>query len=698
MDITTFYNITPTETKDDNSIIKKIFGELANTKSISLKDYEYCINYIDNGMMLKNGKCFDDIIKTLQQNKKIGKLSHMNDILQPRDCIKLVKQMEEEREKIISFNDERKNAIRKIFNVLYDPQINLFGMYGYAGTGKTTLIMEIVQFLALHKLIKSVVFSAPTHKALNVMKTNFSKLLTNLIKVFNIIDQKSFENNLDELKAHGITVEFMTIHKLLGYSADFNDKGCKVFVKKVKTTKSTVTSDFENTTNKYDLIIIDECSMISLQMIIELFSEIRKQQRNVECNKIPKIIFTGDPAQLPPVNEVSSSIFTKAKEEITFTEYLKYVNVYGSFVTQEILKTNYTQLIEDLMKMETITLKQIFRNTRSNVLDLCYNIRQWVSGEISKPNIGKYNGNGVFLYSSKTNKIKSGQKICSQWFQRCIDSFTDGRLSNIILTWTNARSDLYNEMIRKILLNKEEIGTFEIGDVLILNDFYWFNDKTNEKQKQLNDEDELSDVDNRFYTSEQLKILDLSIVDMRVNELVENIPKSIKNLKDSPDIVKKYRMSLHKINNMTKKIYTSWKMKVSRLGEFTTSKTIDKKDYTMYVIHESSAKQLASDNESVIKIIRILLQNYQTQNSSQFKTIEKYLLKPLWKYWNDNFVAPFANVVFGYSITTHKAQGSTFDNVFIDADDILNNSNENEAKRCIYTAHTRCANEIHILI
>ena len=115
------------------------------------------------------------------------------------------------------------------------------------------------------------------------------------------------------------------------------------------------------------------------------------------------------------------------------------------------------------------------------------------------------------------------------------------------------------------------------------------------------------------------------------------------------------------------------------------------------MIHEKSREQLDSDSSNIVKIIQMLLKSYQTSHSGQISTIERFIMKPLWKYWNDNFVAQFANVIFGYSVTTHKAQGSTFNNVFIDADDILQNTNDNEAKRCIYTSHTRCSNEIHIL-
>ena len=332
--------------------------------------------------------------------------------------------------------------------------------------------------------------------------------------------------------------------------------------------------------------------------------------------------------------------------------------------------------------MRTITLKQIFRNTRSNVLDLCFNIRQWVVGDIKNPSLGKYSGNGVILY-----KYDDMDKMKTKWFKKCIEMFKNGDSSNIILTWTNQCSDAYNNAIRKIILGKNDINTFEIGDILILNDFYCFDD-ANIKQANADDA--------RFYTSEQIKIIDISIVDKKIVELQDFVPQSVKNLKDSPDIIKRYKTIVHKINNTSKKIYSAWKMKVIRLADNVNNGTT-RKEYTMYVIHASSEKRLTEDCKQIVELIKSLLKSYQTMYSKQLGTIERFIMKPLWKYWNDNFSAQFANVIFGYSVTTHKAQGSTFNNVFVDADDILKNTNENEVKRCIYTSHTRCSNEIHIL-
>lgn len=674
MDITEFYK-TETDEVSDKTILKQFLNNmLLSEKKITMQEYEFCIAYIDNGCMLKNGKYFADISAKMRKNKLV------KNIIAKHDCKKLISQLKEERGKVITFVDERLNAIELLFDTIYDHNKMLFGMYGFAGTGKTTLIMEIVQFLILHDLIKNVVFTAPTHKALNVMKSNFNKLMPNLLDKLKVFDQNVFDNNLMELRLRGLTIEFSTIHKLLGYTMDINNDGERVFAKKQGVKKLVPSSEI----SRYEVIIIDECSMISIQMITELFAEIRKNRTTIsDYNKIPKIIFTGDPAQLPPVNEKSSSIFIKSKNELPFSEYVKFINSSPNiFVTQDTLKAEYETLITDITAMPTVTLKKIFRNSRSNVLDLCLNVRQWVVGERNNPTLGKFVGNGVVLYKNVANN-----KLKTEWFKKCIELFKTGDMSNIILTWTNHQSDVYNNTIRKILLKKDNVDVFEVGDVLILNDFYSFNEA---KAETVNNDD------SRFYTSEQIKILKLNVVEKRVAVLQDTVMQSILNLKNSQEIIKKYKSAVNKINTLTKKIYTAWQLNVTRLSDGVLDQNA-RKEYTMYVVHNKSSELLKYDSQTIVKIIQLLLKNYQISNPNQMATIERCIMKPLWKYWNENFVAQFASVIFGYSITTHKAQGSTFNNVFIDADDILQNTNLTEVKRCIYTSHTRCSNEIHIL-
>ena len=75
-----------------------------------------------------------------------------------------------------------------------------------------------------------------------------------------------------------------------------------------------------------------------------------------------------------------------------------------------------------------------------------------------------------------------------------------------------------------------------------------------------------------------------------------------------------------------------------------------------------------------------------------------FIIRPLWEQFSKIFIEPFANVNYGYCTTVHKSQGSTYYNVYVDVEDILNNSKLDEMKRCMYTSFTRGSNEINLLI
>lgn len=51
-----------------------------------------------------------------------------------------------------------------------------------------------------------------------------------------------------------------------------------------------------------------------------------------------------------------------------------------------------------------------------------------------------------------------------------------------------------------------------------------------------------------------------------------------------------------------------------------------------------------------------------------------------------------------YSITSHKSQGSTFQNVFVDVRDIYANRNKAEADRALYVAVTRASKNVYLLV
>ena len=56
----------------------------------------------------------------------------------------------------------------------------------------------------------------------------------------------------------------------------------------------------------------------------------------------------------------------------------------------------------------------------------------------------------------------------------------------------------------------------------------------------------------------------------------------------------------------------------------------------------------------------------------------------------------YPEIDYGYALTIHKSQGSTYDDVYIEYANILSNTRENEKLKLLYTAITRSSNKLHI--
>ncbi|MAM87541.1 MAG: hypothetical protein CME36_09580 [unclassified Hahellaceae] len=130
-------------------------------------------------------------------------------------------------------------------------------LVGYAGTGKTTLMNLLVCFARDEGL--KVAVAAPTNKAVGVLKEKIGA---------------------------DVGASFGSIHSFLGLR-----------MKELEDGSQDCKREAESTVHEYDLLIVDECSMINK----EIFGYTVNSRRN--C----KVLFVGDSAQLPPVGESQKS-------------------------------------------------------------------------------------------------------------------------------------------------------------------------------------------------------------------------------------------------------------------------------------------------------------------------------------------------------------------------------------------------------
>ena len=67
----------------------------------------------------------------------------------------------------------------------------------------------------------------------------------------------------------------------------------------------------------------------------------------------------------------------------------------------------------------------------------------------------------------------------------------------------------------------------------------------------------------------------------------------------------------------------------------------------------------------------------------------------LWKkFWDHKEL--FHDIRYGYAITAHRAQGSTYENVYVDYQDILLNRTRREAFQCLYVACSRPTTRLYL--
>lgn len=166
---------------------------------------------------------------------------------------------------------------------------------GPAGTGKTTLVGELVRY-AMDR-VGRIAIAAPTNKAVRVLKSRVERQTGTLIHPSGEWDQAA-------RKPLRRPIEFASIHSLLGLRLNEREDGsqeCK--------------QENDPTISEYDLVIVDECSMLSEDLV----------QRIAVSKGGAFVLFVGDSAQLPPVgdSDTVSPVFAQVPYRVMLSEVVR---------------------------------------------------------------------------------------------------------------------------------------------------------------------------------------------------------------------------------------------------------------------------------------------------------------------------------------------------------------------------------------
>jgi exodeoxyribonuclease-5 len=126
------------------------------------------------------------------------------------------------------------------------------------------------------------------------------------------------------------------------------------------------------------------------------------------------------------------------------------------------------------------------------------------------------------------------------------------------------------------------------------------------------------------------------------------------------------------------------------VGITMSSVTVDMQNIPVWSLHVKGDKSLTLNvpvDQSEVDMILGQKASFAKKKSGTFRTIA-------WKdFWATK--AKFNRIRYGYALTAHRAQGSTYTGtVFVDQQDILCNHNKVEAFRCLYVACTRATTNL----
>src|SRR5579872_6125354 len=311
---------------------------------------------------------------------------------------------------------------------------------------------------------------------------------------------------------------------------------------------------------------------------------------------------------------------------------------------------DYFVLLDEIMRTNSETIKKVSRM-----------VRKWnPKTSLIKTLLPLHdvdNVNAAFRFYKKGSRIES-----SKWFKYFISLIKSHRHS-IILAWRNPTCLTYNNLIRQHIHSNLNLSSYTSGDCLMFNNFY------------------VSSIDHStYYTSDTVEVISLETKIGILYEWKEQLVTDPKTFRDKGlNLLINQFLAMPQEFGITtlvvKKLHSDYD---KTMGSPKTITTIQLSDLPLYRTHIENIK------EAIIR--------FNAKFHSEPHT------KLLWDIYHKHLIDRYADINFGYSITVHKTQGSTFGVVFVDVDDIIQNPDKSEVKKSIYTATTRASEMLRFLV
>lgn len=325
-------------------------------------------------------------------------------------------------EQLILTNGQQR-VFDHIIQFLNDDSKKIFILKGYAGTGKTTLITYLGNYLHTNRRQFQVL--APTGRAAKVIQQKFS----DAVQRFGFTHEMEGVGSTIHRQIYSKKVECLEVK-----ATEVSEKSYKFFFP---------LRDKQEPENMCDTFIIDESSMIGDTKVDQeflMFGSGRLLTDLLEYARvchIKKLIFVGDDAQLPPVEDPESRAL-----KVSYFENL------GLGVEQDEL---------------TEVLRQ---NEDSGILDVATQMRELLHLQKNQRNSFSIEANNTDIFEVPASEIA----------QKYTDLVPNPEVGdNILLSFSNHQCYMGNQAIREIYFPNCERITFEgesiikvqIGDILL---------------------------------------------------------------------------------------------------------------------------------------------------------------------------------------------------------------------------------------
>lgn len=436
----------------------------------------------------------------------------------------------------ISLSHEQSLAMEKMIRFATLSRDRVFTLSGFAGVGKTTVMVQFAR-----EISKSlpVALTAPTNKAVKVL------------------DDMRQREALDR-------VDCRTIYSLLGLKLDKTGE-----IKAVNFDRAAPREPFTR-----GIIVVDEASMVGKDLYAYLQKVLASYPR-------VKIVFVGDPLQLPPVKEQAAMPFSVFDDGYTLT--------------------------------------QIIRQAEDNpIIRLTVGIRACIQSGGSPRLADDIASNGIGVFTCSHSDFAA-------WMHESFGSpeYKTNPMAYRGIAWRNKAVDGYNLMARRAVFGDAMAGQqYIVGERVTA----------------------VSPIMDPYC---------LDIIAMHT---------------DDEATISSCEASAHPLY--------PWAMchKITITDDFG-------RDMTAFA---SRAGQTRHEVENARKSLFDSAKSNRREWPAYYRFCESFADIRI-----SGASVDHSNIRPAHVLTSHKSQGSTFDRVFVDAVDILSNTNRTEALKCLYVAVSR---------